>query len=255
LDIEAENPCSRLQNVIYSLRQVRRGIIITNYAANVKKLICVDYNYINWYRTQIRHYEMDYIIIPNFTEIPMFNIDKFQEETIRIIFARRFVIYRGTRIFADAVEKLLLKYNNIEITFAGDGPDGIFLERRFKHKKQVKFITYLSTESLDIHKDKHIAVIPTIGSEGTSLSLLEAMASSCAVICSNVGGLTNIVIDNFNGIMINPDANELFFALDKLIKERKLAEKYAEQAYNTVKNGFSFELWKEKWKKELSNFK
>jgi glycosyltransferase involved in cell wall biosynthesis len=254
-DIESSEPCSRIQNLIHSLRQARRGMIITGLASNVKKMICVDYNYINWYRTQVLHHEMDYQVIPNFTEIPKPNTSKFNEDgTIKIIFARRLVPYRGTRIFAEAAEKILKKYENIEITFAGDGPEEEFLKDKFKTEKRVKFITYHSRESLDIHRDKHIAVIPTIGSEGTSLSLLEAMASSCAVICTNVGGMTNIVIDNHNGLMINPEANCLYHALVKLVSDQCISKKLAGEAYNTVNNGFSFEVWKEKWVKVLKDF-
>lgn len=254
-DIGSSSPCSRIKNILYSFKQAWRGTFITSFAANVKKLICVDYNYINWYRTQVLHREMDYQVIPNFTEIPKPNTSKFNEDgTIKIIFARRLVPYRGTRIFAEAAEKILKKYENIEITFAGDGPEEEFLKDRFKAEKRVKFITYHSGESLDIHSDKHIAVIPTIGSEGTSLSLLEAMASSCAVICTNVGGMTNIVIDNHNGLMINPEANCLYHALVKLVSDQCISKKLAGEAYNTVNNGFSFEVWKEKWVKVLKDF-
>ncbi len=254
-DIQNEKKCSRIQNIIYSFRQAWRGTFITEYAASVKELICVDYNYINWYRTQIQHREMEYRVIPNFTEIPNANFDKFNDESIRIIFARRLVPYRGTRIFAKAAERLLAKYNDIEITFAGDGPEENFLKEIFQHDNRVKFITYLSYESLDIHEDKHIAVVPTIGSEGTSLSLLEAMASSCAVVCSNVGGMTNIVIDNFNGLIVNPEEDSLFNALDRLVADKCLAKSIAIEAYKTARKGFSFELWKEKWKEVLRNFK
>ena len=38
-DVESESPCSRLENIVYSLRQFRRSIVITRHAKNVKKLI------------------------------------------------------------------------------------------------------------------------------------------------------------------------------------------------------------------------
>ena len=113
--------------------------------------------------------------------------------------------------------------------------------------ENVKFIRYESHESLEIHQDKDIAVIPTIGSEGTSLSLLEAMTAQCAVICTNVGGMTNIVLDNYNGLMINPDENSLYNAMKKLILDEKLRQKLSQRAYVTVKEGFSYDIWKEKW--------
>lgn len=249
-DIESDEPCTRFQNVICMLRQFRRSLIRTKCASNVRKMICVDYNYINWYRTQILHREMEYQVIPNFTEIPTENLSKFDTEgVISIIFARRLVKYRGTRLFADAIEQLLGEFDNLQITFAGDGPEEDYLKNKFKSNVNVKFITYSSGESLNIHADKHIAVIPTVGSEGTSLSLLEAMASTCAVICTNVGGMTNIVIDNFNGTMINPDVGQLYAALKKMIEDAEFRKNIAHEAYNTVQKGFSFDVWKEKWKK------
>lgn len=252
-DIESDLPCSRLKNIINSLRQCRRGLITTKRASNVQKLVCVDYNYINWYRTQILHREMDYKVIPNFTSIPQKNMDKFEnDQTIRIIFARRLVKYRGTRIFADAIELLLNEFDNLEITFAGDGSDEEYLKKHFASNKNVEFIIYKSDESIEIHKDKHIAVIPSVGSEGTSLSLLEAMASTCAVVCTNVGGMTNIVIDNYNGLVVNPETEQIYFSLKNLIEDRLLRKRLATTAYETAKYGFSFDVWKEKWKKVLS---
>ena len=103
-----------------------------------------------------------------------------------------------------------------------------------------------------IHADKHVALVPTLGSEGTSLSLLEAMASQCAVVCTNVGGMTNIVIDGHNGIMINPDEDELYTAVLKLIKNRELRKIMSDRAYSTVKEGFSIERWEARWRTILN---
>lgn len=250
-DIESEEKCSRLKNIIHTLRQFRRSFIYTKCAASVKKLICVDYNYINWYRTQILHHEMEYAVIPNFTVVPAKNEEKFQDDIIRIIFARRLVKYRGTRLFSYTIERLLKEYDNLEITFAGDGPEEKYLKELFKNYSNVNFCTYKSEESLEIHRNKHIAVVPTVGSEGTSLSLLEAMASTCAVVCTNIGGMTNIVIDNFNGLIVNPEKDQVYEAMKKLIEDEQLRRRVATAAYNTVQNGFSIEVWTEKWKQIL----
>lgn len=251
-DIESEYPCSRFENVVQSIRQCRRGLITTKHAKNVNMMVCVDYNYINWYRTQIKHSEMKYYVIPNFSKIPSENLEKFSScDPIRIIFARRMVKYRGTRLFARVIHRLLEQHDNIEVTFAGDGPEEVYLKTLFAEYNNVHFTTYASDESLYIHKDKHIAVIPTIGSEGTSLSLLEAMASSCAVICTNVGGMTNIVIDNLNGKIINPDEEQLYCSLKEMIDDKDLQKRLAHEAYRTVQYGFSLDEWKQKWKKVL----
>lgn len=119
----------------------------------------------------------------------------------------------------------------------------------------MNFITYNSEKSLKIHQDKDIAVIPTIASEGTSLSLLEAMAAGCAVICTNVGGMTNIIIDGYNGLMINPDEDSLYKALDRLIEDKLLRGRLQAKAYETIKEAFSLNIWKSKWAQIIKNIK
>ncbi|WP_350563863.1 glycosyltransferase family 4 protein, partial [Psychrobacter sp. CAL346-MNA-CIBAN-0220] len=72
---------------------------------------------------------------------------------------------------------------------------------------------YGPNESFSVHKCQHIAIIPTLGSEGTSLSMIEAMAAGCMVISSNVGGLSNLIINGFNGRLVMPNTAEFTQAL------------------------------------------
>ena len=211
------------------------------------QVVCVDYNFLNWYRASSSYPGTKMKVIPNFTDIPGRYADKHGEEAVNVIFARRFQRFRGTRVFAEALERVLEKHPEINVTVAGDGPDENWLKDRLGRYSQVSFIKYASTESLKIHADKHIAVIPTLGSEGTSLSLLEAMASQCAVICTNIGGMTNIVMDSYNGLMIEPDADSVYEAMIRLIEDPALRKALSEKAYETAVGSFSFDIWKSKW--------
>ena len=232
-----------------------RAFVANNLIKKLKGIdavVCVDCNYINWYRTQLSYPEANLIYIPNFTIIPNKTQLKKDDECISIIFARRFIWFRGTQLFAESIKQILRKYNNIKITIAGEGPDEDLFRNEFREDARVIITRYDSEKSIMMHSDKHIAVIPTLGSEGTSLSLLEAMASKCAVICTNVGGMTNIIIDRFNGLMISPKSEELTKALELLITDCKLRNTLSENAYTTVQAGFSHDLWEEKWKRVIS---
>lgn len=213
-------------------------------------IVCVDYNYLNWLRVQKHRINKNVYVIPNSTKIIDDDIIK-PKEKLKVIFARRFVEYRGTRLFSNVIKRILRKHSNVYVTFAGEGEDEEYLKDKFQSNSRVNFITYKSEESLEIHKNYNIAVIPTLGSEGTSLSLLEAMATKCAVIATNVGGMTNIVLDHYNGLMINPQEDELYNALEKLILDDKLRAKLGQNAYHTVSEAFSRELWNEKWSKVI----
>lgn len=217
-------------------------------------LICVDYNFINWIRAVSPFCNVKMVAIPNFTPIPNTSFEKKKNSTIEIIFARRFFWYRGTRVFAEAIEKVLNEKKNIHVTFAGEGDDEQFLKEKFEKYDNVTFIRYESNESLKIHANKNIAVIPTVGSEGTSLSLLEAMASKCAVICTDVGGMTNIVINGYNGMMVGAgDVNQLYDALIKLIEDEDLRNQLSQNSFITVKEAFSYERWSAQWLEVVEN--
>ena len=219
----------------------------------MNRVVCVDYNFLNWYRTQVNRIPGYVSVIPNYTQIaPAFEK---AEDSVRIIFARRLFAYRGTRVFTEAVSKLLDEGANIDVTVAGTGEDEKWMHERLDKYANVHFTTYESHESLAIHQDKHIAVVPTVGSEGTSLSLLEAMSAQCAVICTNVGGMTNIVIDGFNGCIVDAgNSNKLYEAMKQLIEDDALRKQLAQRGYETVKYGFSREKWRASWKKVLEEY-
>ncbi len=214
--------------------------------SKVDQLVCVDYNFVNWHRAIAPYSKTKHIVIPNFSAIPP-SFPRKNNSSVQIIFARRLFTYRGTRLFANVAEKILTQHPNINITIAGTGPDESYMRKKLEKFNHVEFITYDSQESLMIHEDKDIAVVPTLGSEGTSLSLLEAMASGCAVVCTNVGGMTNIVLDGYNGIIINPEEEPLLIALETLITDCTFRTKLQENAFATVKEAFSLETWQKRW--------
>lgn len=245
---------SKLEYLKVYLHKAVRSWIRINRINKVKTMVCVDYNFINWFRALSAYPKTRLVAVPNFTVIPSENeLNVKSSEFIDIIFARRFQPYRGTRIFALAASRILKEYPNVRITLAGEGPDEEYLKMLYSKEPRVSMIRYKSSESLSIHASKHIAVVPTIGSEGTSLSLLEAMAAGCAVIATNVGGMTNIILDHYNGLLINADEFSLYNALKELIDYQILRESLALKGRETAKCAFSIERWENSWKKIISD--
>ena len=245
-DITKPEPASDFQNYISIAKNAFRSIKKYNRYKHCSNLVCVDYNFINWYRTQVAHINEKINIIPNFTVIPTSFAPR-ENENVSVVFARRFFSYRGTRLFTETVMELLDEIPNFNVTIAGSGPDEKWMKSRFKDNERVTFTSFSSVNSIAFHSNFDIAIVPTTGSEGTSLSLLEAMAAGCAVICSNVGGMTNIVIDGYNGLMVNPQKEDLKRALSSLIRDGKLRHRLAQKGYETVESSFSLSKWSKAW--------
>lgn len=244
-DVNELEKSGMLKNAKYALKGALRALVKHKRFSNCSDIVCVDYNFVNWYRTQVAHIDARLHVIPNFSKIP--EKAERNENGISIIFARRLVEYRGTRIFANAIKKVKEIHPEVSVTIAGEGPEKEWMQQQLQNLSGVTFTSYKSDESLSIHQKYDIAVVPTRGSEGTSLSLLEAMATGCAVIATNVGGMTNIVLDGFNGLMITPNSDELAVALLRLIENDELRKKLSFHARETVTESFSYEKWRERW--------
>lgn len=243
---------TRLRYIRNFIGKCRLTWVISERVRKVDTLVCVDYNFVNLLRAITPYTTSRQVVIPNFSDVPETRPLK-EHTTVNIIFARRFFPHRGTRLFASVAERLLARYKNLKITIAGDGPDASYMRSRLEKYPSVKFITYENKDSLTIHKDQDIAVVPTLGSEGTSLSLLEAMAAGCAVVCTNVGGMTNIVLDGYNGFMTNPDEISIYNKLVKLIDDPTLLTTMQKNAHETILQAFSLEIWKKKWSEVIEN--
>ena len=115
---------------------------------------------------------------------------------------RRLEIYRGTRLMGEVASRLLREFPQVQFTFAGDGPDRAWLVDRFSGEPRVHLCTVPYEQRMALTLEHDIAVVPTLGSEGTSLSLAEAMISGCTVVATDVGGMTNMIFDGYNGRLV-----------------------------------------------------
>ena len=218
--------------------------------------VCVDYNFLNWIRTfELRKDLKNIYVIPNYTHINK-NIEKRDPKKIKILFARRFMMERGVYILEKIVNSLADKYENIAFTIAGSGQlENYVKENIISNRKNVFLTSYGHEESLKVHADHDISLVPSYGSEGTSLSLLEAMTSRCIPIASNVGGMTNIILDGFNGYLVNPEADEFIEKIELLINDEYLRNKLQNNAKKSADESFSYEVWSKKWLEVIEKVK
>jgi Glycosyltransferase len=71
--------------------------------------------------------------------------------------------------------------------------------------------------------------------EGLPIALLEAMASSKAVLCTRVGGIPDVVIDGDNGLLVEPrDVPQFAKRLDDLLQDPALRARLGQRARETV---------------------
>jgi len=85
-------------------------------------------------------------------------------------------------------------------------------------------------------------------SEGTSISLLEAMASGVTPVVTAVGGNPAIVRHGINGIVVSPgDVTAMAGAVTSLLNNDKLRDKYSANAMESVRRDYGLERMIDKY--------
>ncbi len=220
--------------------------------------VCVDYNFWNWFRTfSLPKQDKNIFIIPNSAIVPEnYPQRDMTNSVVKVLFARRFVLRRGVGVMIKAIELLNQMGVEAEYTFAGTGPWEKEIDQLIDNYPNITKTRYKASEVVTFCQQYDIAVIPTIGAEGTSFSLLEAMAAGNAIVCTPVGGMSNIVQDGYNGVFVTPDSEiELANAIAKLVKNPQLRFSIGQKAYDTVKIAFSRSVWENKWLEALKQIK
>ena len=147
---------------------------------------------------------------------------------------------KGINVLADSILKLQA-VPRLKFLIIGDG--------EFLNKLKVKLnslinsnVVYVLGYRVDVQKilkESDIFILPTLH-ETLSIALLEASIEKLPLIATNTGGIPEIVIDGYNGLLINPnDSQDLSEAILKLYNSKKLRCEYGENAKKNVIEKFS----------------
>lgn len=216
----------------------------------VSSSVCVDTNFINWVRTYDYSLSEKLKYVPNYFDCETFYpIEKNFDGRIHVLYPRRLYEARGIFITLKAFDYLFQKHSDIDLHLVGqaNAEDGKIISRFVeKYGDRVKWEEFDMHEMYKVYQASHITLVPTMYSEGTSLSCLEAMATNNAVIATNIGGLPNLVIDGFNGCLIDPKPEALIQAIELLLGNRKKMREMASNAMNVV-DAFEKKRWIKRW--------
>ena len=179
-----------------------------------------------------------------------------RRKRIKITYPRRLYEPRGLYLALNIADKIIDKYPNVEFHFVGKGfeKDVKNVEKLIKkYPKNVFCYSKSPYEMHEVYKSTDISLVPTLYSEGTSLSCLEAMASGNVVIANRIGGLTDLIINGYNGYLIEPNEETMFETLDNILSNYEKVAEIKKRAISSAEV-FNKTIWKERWKKVLSEF-
>lgn len=165
---------------------------------------------------------------------------------------RKFIIGMIARLDAEkgiayllrAFHDLLPLLPHARLIIVGDGPERRELEwlaRRLGVAEKVQWVGFQENVSEWV-KSFDCFVLPSVGRESFGIVLLEALASGCPVIASNLGGIPEVIENGRTGILVEPgDAGFLMSALLYVYRHPDVAMKLGSQGRARVHAHFSLQ--------------
>ncbi len=137
---------------------------------------------------------------------------------------------------------LACKENGIGLDIIGDGDLAVKLKKySLENDADINFLGTKSNDELATIYRKYKYFILTSYYEGMPKVLIEAMASGCIVIGTDVEGIRELIIDNKNGFMSENCSFECISNTIKRASESSLQQKIKNSAVEYIHNNFSLE--------------
>ncbi len=170
-----------------------------------------------------------------------YNLDLKENEIVVGILARLTTV-KGLEIFLDAAKCVVEKDNKIKFLIGGDGEDRKMLEEKAKTlgiSQNVYFLGYVNSHDFMACID--INVLTSI-SEGFPYSILEGAVAKRATISSDVGGISDLIIEGETGYLFpSGDYKKLSGYILELSQNESLREKLGRAIYDKAKLDFSLD--------------
>jgi glycosyltransferase involved in cell wall biosynthesis len=241
-------------NLIWSRRQIlnrvaRDGRVkrhVENYfmhypLANASMIVALS----NHERALWKRMDLESEVVPNWLDIPFINGLKgetYAEEFPRplILFVGQFKYRKGFDVLAHAMPFVLEKIPTATFLFVGHSPihrrELEAITRENGTSEHLKILSRVSEEDkVRLYNTADVMTLPT-RYEGFGLPPLEAMASGCPVVASDIPVVDEMIQDEYNGLLVprdNPRA--LADALVRMLCDDALRARMIQNGYETLK--------------------
>jgi len=150
---------------------------------------------------------------------------------------------KGFKYLVEAFKAVVSQEKDMNLLIVGTGPEKIRLEKQIQELGLAdKVLLSSGGEPLEQYLSvMDMFCLPSVH-EGLGLSLMEAMAAGQACIASDVGGISELITSDENGILVpSQDPQALTEAILRLGKDVELRKKLGANAQRKAEREFSIE--------------
>ena len=157
--------------------------------------------------------------------------------------------YKGQKYFLNVAINILKSRSDVKFFLIGEATES---SKPFAHelaetinRHKIANHSIMTSYRNDIAAFIHLSdfvVAASIGTEAQARIVPQSFATSRSVVTTDTGGLTELVFDNTNGLVVRPkDAQAMSNAMLSLLDNQALKHKFESAAYKMAVEQLSFE--------------
>ncbi|RPI74744.1 MAG: glycosyltransferase family 1 protein [Desulfobacteraceae bacterium] len=169
---------------------------------------------------------------------------KIRENDLVIGVIGRLSAEKGQRYFLEAFKRLRNLNQRLKALIVGEGPNEEILKKYCGSndlEKSVIFTGYQENIS-NIYHLVDLIVLPSL-SEGLPNVAMEALFHQKPVVATNVGGIPEVIMDGYNGILVPPkNIDRMVNAIETILADEKMRITFAINGKKMIGEKFSPEI-------------
>jgi glycosyltransferase involved in cell wall biosynthesis len=151
---------------------------------------------------------------------------------------------KGHRTLIEAFDRIASSFPSLHLVLVGAGP----VEQDIKkavldspHKKRIHLLGH-KEDPWPFFRAFEVSVLASLSDEGIPQSLTRSMYAQTPVVGTDVGGITEVVLNGSTGLTAIPgDSTSLGAVLKSLLEDKALQERLSEKARDLVTERFRWD--------------
>ncbi|HOJ78446.1 MAG TPA: glycosyltransferase family 4 protein [Bacillota bacterium] len=172
-------------------------------------------------------------------------------DSVNILFYGTLLPGSGISETLQAMEILLNDHSSVNFLINANGPEtAVNFLKEWSTTHQRSFFS-VKPFSDDVSKAIDIVLFPAKQHQELGMECLRQMAASKTIITGQNSGLTDYIIHDHNGLIINPSCHSILETVKMLIENRAECQRLGANAHATAQC-FTLQNWKKRWQDLIS---
>jgi glycosyltransferase involved in cell wall biosynthesis len=194
---------------------------------------------LDYYKRRGFFYESEQVILPNpvvFQKVPTRRRPEGKERVVTFLYVGQLQRSKGVILLLEACRKIAVP--RWKLLIAGSGTLETQIKKASNGDQRLEFLGWVSPTQLpEVYRQADLTVIPSLCYENSPTVVSESLVANVPVIAADIGGIGELVEDNYNGFTFAPgNQKNLTEVLEHFVRHPENIESLRKNCFVSVRD-------------------